>query len=143
MKKDNNAQVSVEYLLIFAISLLVLIAFTLPIVEFGLEKTFDVSDALNVKSQLSHLADAISQVYGEGQGSKQTIYLTLNKPISIKLSSSYLYGILELNGASTKHFKIYYRSNLANTNLYLSQGENQIVVEWPINEDKMVVYKKF
>ncbi len=142
MIKDNNAQVSVEYLLIFAVSLLILIAFTLPVAEMGLEKTFDVSNSLNVKSEISILANAISQVYGEGHGSKQTIYLNLNKPISLKLTSSYLSGKLTLNDDKSKNFKIYYRSNLANSNLYLNKGENKIVVEWPINEEKMIVQKR-
>ena len=141
MMNDNNAQVSVEYLLIFAISLIILIAFTLPIAEIALQNTFDVSNSLNVNSEISILANTISQVYGEGHGSKQTIYLTLDKPVSLKLTSSYLSTKLKLNDGKSKDFKVYYRSNLANSNLYLNKGVNKIVVEWPINEEKMLVFK--
>ena len=91
MIKDNKGQISLEYLLIFAVSLILLIAFTLPLLEFGLENTMDLSNSLNAKSELSKLSNAISQVYGEGQGSRQTIYLTLDKPVDVKITSSYIY----------------------------------------------------
>ena len=79
MIKDNSGQVSLEYLLIFAISLIILVTFTLPLTELTIENTLDVSDTLDVKSDLSQLSQAICQVYGEGQGSKQTVTVQSSK----------------------------------------------------------------
>ena len=42
MIKDNKGQISLEYLLIFAVSLIILIVFTLPLLQLGLENTMDV-----------------------------------------------------------------------------------------------------
>ena len=70
---DNRGQVSLEYLLIFVVSLILLIAFTLPLAELTIGNTLDVSDTLNVKSDLSKVSQAIEEVYGQGQGSKHTI----------------------------------------------------------------------
>ena len=63
MIKDNSGQVSLEYLLIFAISLIILVTFTLPLTELTIENTLDVSDTLDVKSDLSQLSQAICQVF--------------------------------------------------------------------------------
>ena len=92
MIKEDKGQVSLEYLLIFAVSIILLIAFTLPLAEIGLEKTLDVSNTMNAKGELSKLSNADSQVYGEGQGSKQTIYMGLDKSINVKITNSYLFA---------------------------------------------------
>ena len=86
MIKEDKGQVSLEYLLIFAVSIILLIAFTLPLAQFGMEKSLDVSNSMNAKGELSKLSNAISQVYGEGQGSKQTVHLTLDKAINVKIT---------------------------------------------------------
>ena len=93
MINEDNGQVSLEYLLIFAVSIILLIAFTLPLAEMVLENSMDVSNSLNVKAELSKLSNAISLVYSEGQGSKQTVYLTLDEPINVKISNSYISSI--------------------------------------------------
>ena len=140
---DNKGQVSLEYLLIFAISLILLIAFTLPVANFGLEKTLDISDALDTKAELSKLSNAISQVYGEGQGAKQTIFLTVNEPINVKISNSYISASIKLNDNSFKHFKLNHNSNLDSGTIFLDKGENKIIVEWPIGKENMIIYKKY
>ena len=73
MIREDKGQIALEYLLIFAFSLMLLIVFTLPLTEIVIEDTFDVSDSLTVKSQLVEISQAIKQVYGEGQGSKHTV----------------------------------------------------------------------
>lgn len=143
MLLDNKGQVSLEYLLIFTISLILLIAFTMPIAEFGLEKTLDVSNALDTKAELSKLSNAISQVYGEGQGAKQTIFLTVNEPINVKISNSYISASIKLNDNSFKHFKLNHNSNLDSGSIFLDNGENKIIVEWPIGKENMIIYKKY
>ena len=143
MIKDNKGQVSLEYLLIFAISLIILIAFTLPIANFALEKTFDVSNMLDVKSELSKLSNAISQVYSEGQGSRQIVFLTVDSPVNVKVSNSYISASIKLNDGNYKVLKLYHNSNLDSGRIFLDKGENKIIVEWPIGKENMVIYKKY
>jgi uncharacterized protein (UPF0333 family) len=59
---DSRGQVSLEYLLIFVVSLILLIAFTLPLAELTIGNTLDVSETLNVKSDLSKVSQAIEEV---------------------------------------------------------------------------------
>ncbi|ALT68694.1 class III signal peptide-containing protein [Methanobrevibacter millerae] len=139
---DDKGQISLEYLLIFAVSLIILIAFTLPLVETALENTLDVSNTLNAKNELSKLSNAIGQVYAEGHGSKQTMYLSLNKAMNVKISNSYLSGLYVMHDGNTKEIRLNYNSNLNSGSLFLDKGENKIIVEWPAGEDKMIIYKK-
>ena len=143
MIKEDKGQVSLEYLLIFAVSIILLIVFTLPLAEIGLEKTLDVSNTLNAKGELSKLSNAVSQVYGEGQGSKQTIYMGLDKSINVKITNSYLSASYMMKDSKTKEFKLYHNSNLNSGSLFLDKGENKIIVEWPINSEHMIIYKKY
>ena len=143
MIKEDKGQVSLEYLLIFAVSIILLIAFTLPLAEIGLEKTLDVSNTMNAKGELSKLSNAIGQVYGEGQGSKQTIYMDLDKSINVKITNSYLSASYMMKDSKTKEFKLYHNSNLNSGSLFLDKSENKIIVEWPINSEHMIIYKKY
>ena len=140
---EDKGQVSLEYLLIFAVSIILLIVFTLPLAEMAIENTMDVSDSLNVKAELSKLSDAITLVYSEGQGSKQTLYLTLDEAINVKITNSYLSSSYKLNDGKYKDFKLNHNSNLNKGSLFLDKGENKIIVEWPVNEEKMIIYKKY
>ena len=143
MMKEDKGQVSLEYLLIFAVSIILLIAFTMPLAEMAIENTMDVSNSLNVKSELSKLSNAISLVYSEGQGSKQTVYLTLDEPVNVGISNSYLSCNYKLNDGKYKDFKLDFNSNLNKGSLFLDKGENKIIVEWPVNDEKMIIYKKY
>lgn len=143
MIEDNKGQVSMEYLLIFAISLIILIAFTLPIANFGLEKTFDVFNVLDTKAELSKLSNAISQVYSEGQGSKQIVFLTVDNPVNVKVLNSYISASITLNDGKIKTLKLNHNSNLDSGRIFLDKGENKIIIEWPIGKENMVIYKKY
>jgi uncharacterized protein (UPF0333 family) len=143
MMKEDKGQVSLEYLLIFAVSIILLIAFTLPLAEMAIENSMGVSNSLNVKAELSKLSNAISLVYSEGHGSKQTVYLTLDEPINVKISNSYLSSNYKLNDGKYKDFKLNYNSNLNKGSLFLDKGENKIIVEWPLNDEKMIIYKTY
>lgn len=142
MIKDNSGQVSLEYLLIFAISLIILVTFTLPLTELTIENTLDVSDTLDVKSDLSQLSQAICQVYGEGQGSKQTVTVQSSKPITLNIANSYVSSNLKLNNNENKLVKVKCNSNLDKSTLKLNKGANVIIVEWPMNSEKMIISKK-
>ena len=127
--------------MIFAVSLLLLIAFTLPIATIALEKTSDVSNSLNVKSEVSKLSNAISKVYAEGQGSKQSVYLDMNTDVSLRIHSSYIQTRLPLSDGSYKEIKIPHNSNFVSETLILNKGENIIIVEWPAGSEKMLIFK--
>ena len=73
MIKESSGQVSLEYILIFAISLMILMFFTLPLAEESIKDTVDVSDSLNAKYELSKISQTVKEVYGEGQGSRHTV----------------------------------------------------------------------
>ena len=142
MMKDNSGQVALEYILIFAISLLLLIVFTLPLVQLSVENTLDISDTLSVKSDLSKIAQAVNQVYGEGQGSKQTIIISPPNDINLNIANNYISCNFKLKNGQSKQIRLNYKSTLEKNNMHLSKGENKIVVEWPVGSENMKIYTK-
>lgn len=140
--RESGGQVSLEYLLIFSVSLIILIAFTLPLLENAMDNTFDVSDSIKVKSDLCKLSNAIMRVYGEGQGSKQTIYLDIDKPIRINVASKYVSANIKLKDNQRKVIKVNFDSKLKSTSFKLSKGEKTFIVEWPENSQNMIIYEK-
>ena len=142
MKIDKGGQVALEYLLIFTVSLLLLVVFTLPLTELTMESAFDVSDTLKVKSDLSKISQAIQQVYGEGQGSKQSVFIDIPKDMSITIDSNSISTNLKLKNSSNKVIKVNYNSKLPKTGITLKKGQNTLIVEWPVNSKNMKIYKK-
>ena len=139
---DSRGQVSLEYLLIFVVSLILLIAFTLPLAELTIGNTLDVSETLNVKSDLSKVSQAIEEVYGQGQGSKHTIDVVASKDLKVNVASDYISYDIKLKDGQNKAEKIYFRSTLEKSSIYLKKGENSITVEWPENSENMQIYVK-
>lgn len=139
---DNKGQVSLEYLLIFAISLILLIAFTLPTVDLTIKDSLDVSDSLDAKSDLSKIAQVIQQVYGEGQGSKHSVNIDSPRAINLNVGGSYVSCNFKLNDNSNKYVRVNVNSNLEVSSISLNKGENLIIVEWPENAENMIIYKK-
>ena len=137
---DDRGQVSLEYMLIFAISLILLAVFTLPLTERTIENTLDVSDTLDVKSDLSKMSLAVKEVYGQGQGSKQTIHIVSSKDLQVDVADNYISCTLKLNNGQTKTEKMYFKSTLEKSSIYLKKGENSIVVEWPENCENMQIF---
>lgn len=140
MVRDNAGQVSLEYLLIFAISLILLIVFTLPLTHVAVEDTLDVSDTLEVKSDLSKIAQAIKEVYGQGQGSKHTVNVVASKNLKVNVAGNYISCSLKLKDGSNKLERIYFTSTLKKSSIYLAKGENSIVVEWPESSENMQIH---
>ena len=139
---DDKGQVSLEYLLIFAVSFIVLIAFTLPLLEGSMSTTFDVSDSLELKSDLSKLSQAIMQVYGQGQGSRIAVDLDINSPVKINIADNYVSSKIMLKNKQYKEIKIPVKSKLKSTSFKLSKGKNTLVIEWPVESENMIIYKK-
>lgn len=142
MIKEDTAQISLEYLLIFTISLIVIIVFTLPLTEESIRDTMDVNDVLSAKSDLSKISQAIKIVYGQGQGSKQIIRLHISKDVQINIAEDYISSNIRLNDNSNKRIMEHVNSNIKETSFSLNSGENIIVVEWPQNSKNMLIYKK-
>ena len=140
--RDNGGQVALEYLLIFTISLILLIVFTLPLSELTVKNTLDVSDTLDVKSDLSKIAQAVKKVYGQGQGSRQTVDIVSSKDIQVNVANNCVSSTLKLKDGSSKVEKIYFKSTLPKSTLYISKGENSIVIDWPIDSESMQIYSK-
>lgn len=139
---EESAQVSLEYLLIFTVSLIVLMVFTLPLAEQSVEMALDVSDSLNVKSDISRISQAISEVYGEGQGSMHTVGISSNKKIKITITNSYVSCNLKLKNNKNKQIKQYISSNIKKTSITLHKGDNALVVQWPMGSENIIVYRK-
>ena len=138
---DNHGQISLEYLLIFTVSLIILLIFTLSLAENSIKDTLDVYDSLNVKSDLSKISCAIKQVYGQGQGSKQTVKLESKNNLNVNVQNNYISTSFKLKNNSKKDIKEYVVSNIKKSSLHLTKGENVIVVEWPINCENMLIYQ--
>lgn len=139
MIKDNHGQISLEYMLIFTISLIILIVFTMPLVNRSMETTLDVSDSLKIKSDLSKIASSINTVYGEGQGSKQTVNVYVPQSVKVNVENNHLSCNLKLKDKSYKYIKVPYKSNLKSCSITLKKGKNSVVVEWPTGDENMFV----
>jgi len=139
---DSNGQVSLEYMLIFAVSLILLIAFTLPMTDMTIRNTLDVSDSLDVKSDLSKLSNAIESVYGQGQGSKQSVNIISKDSHRIDVSDSHVSCRLKLNDGASKLVNVDCNSNLKRTSIPIGKGTNTIIVEWPVGSENMKIYEK-
>lgn len=142
MVNDNKGQVALEYILIFAISLILLAVFTIPLTQQSVENTLDVSDALSFQSDLSKITHGIEKVHGEGQGSKQSIEIISPRDIKVSVANNYISCNLKLKSGSSKLIKINYKSTLEKTNIHLNKGENTIIVEWPADSENMYIYTK-
>lgn len=142
MYKENNGQISVEYLFIFAIALIILTIFTLPLASLGIEKTTDVSDALNVKSQLYKIASGINQVYSEGQGAKQVINLELDKSVNVNIYKNHISASVGFSDKSAKLIKVDHECDVISGILKLDKGKNTVVIEWPTGSEKIFISKK-
>ena len=140
MMLDDRGQVSLEYILIVAVSLIILIAFTMPFLNETMSDTFDVSDSLKTKVDLSKIADAIKQVYGEGEGSKQTVSIDVYKPVKIDVSNNQISSKIKLNNNQYKVEKINVHSKLKTGTFKLNKGKNSLVVEWPVGNENMILY---
>lgn len=137
---DNKGQVALEYLLIFAVSMILLIAFTLPLAQTAIGTTLDISDTMDAKSDLSKMSQAIKEVYGQGQGSKQTVNIVSSKNIKVNVAANCVSCSLKLKDGSAKSEKIYFTSTLKKSSINLAKGENRIVVEWPQSSENMKIY---
>ncbi len=141
MIKDKNGQMSVEVIFLFAISIIILIAFTIPISQLTIENNLDISNSLNTKNELLKLVNGIDNVYSQGVGSKQTVIIETNKEIPIMIRSKTLSGELLLHDNKIKSFSYNHKSDNVNCNLKLEKGINKVLISWPENSKNIVIDK--
>ena len=142
MLKENNGQIAVEYLFIFAIALIILTIFTLPIASLAIDKTTDVSDAVNVKSQMYKIAGGINQVYGEGHGARQTVNLEMDQSINVNIYKKHLSVSVKFNDGSSKLIRVNHDADDVSGVLNLNKGRNTLVIEWPEDSENIFISKK-
>ena len=119
---------------------MILIVFTMPLVNQSIETTLDVSDSIKIKDDLSKIALSVNSVYGEGQGSKKTVSIHSTKAFKVNIASSYLSCNIKLKNDKNKLIKVSCKSNLKESSIYIKKGENTVVVQWPIDSEKMIIY---
>lgn len=139
---DSNGQVSLEYLLIFAVTFIILIVFTLPFLHESMDNTFDISDSIKAKSELSKLSQAIKKVYGQGQGSRISVDLDIDVPIKINIANNHISSKIKLKNNQYKEIKMPVKSKLKASSFKLSKGKNTVVIEWPLNSEYMTIYPR-
>ena len=66
----------------------------------------------------------------------------VNKEMDVKILNSYLSGSYVMHDGNIKEIKLNYNSNLNSGSLFLDKGENKIIVEWPVGQERMIIYKK-
>ncbi len=113
----------------------------MPLLNEVMSNTFDVSDSLKAKDDLSKISHAVMKVYGEGEGSKQTVTLDIRKEVRIDVSNSQISSKIKLNGKQNKVVKINVKSTLKTDSFKLEKGKNSFIVEWPVGEKNMKLYK--
>ena len=133
---------SLEYLLIFALSLIILVAFTMPFLVQSMDMSFDVSSSIGAKSDLSRMAHAIKQVYGEGQGSKQTITIDADVPVKIDVANNHVSSKIKLKNGDNKVVKMNVKSTLKTNSFKLNKGMHTFVIEWPVGSKNMIISEK-
>lgn len=142
MMKESRGQVSLEYLLIFAISLIILVAFTMPFLVQSMDMAFDVSSSIGAKSDLSKMTHAIKQVYGEGQGSKQTVTIDADVPVKIDVANNHVSSKIKLKNGDNKVVKMNVKSTLKTNSFKLNKGMHTFVIEWPVGSKNMIISEK-
>lgn len=139
--KDKNGQMSVEIIFLFAISIVILIAFTIPISQVTIENNLDVSNSLNTKHELLKIVNSIDNVYSQGIGAKQIIIIETNEKISVMIKSKTLSSELLLHDNKTKIFSYNHKADNIYCNLMLEKGVNKVLITWPESSKNILIDK--
>lgn len=138
---DEQGQLSLELILIFAISIIVLTIFSLPLSELAIGNTLEVSEVINTKSNLYEIANGINEVYSQGQGAKKIITINSDNSYLIKISPNSLTTTLTLENGDKKNLKVNHEYNNLNLIINIEKGKNRIIINWDENSDYLTVKK--
>lgn len=107
---DSRAHVSLEYLLIFLISLSILSMFSIPLIEDTVSDVNDIKKSMDIKNTLIELSNNVNLVYASGYGSKKTISMNIPCNMNIyyktKNSRHYLYSYCVLSDNTKKEIEV-------------------------------------
>ena len=137
---DNRGQMSVELIFIVAISIMVLLVFTIPIGKLAIENNMDAMNTLNAKFCVSEIANGIDSVYCQGKGAKKTVTITAEKDFKILVKPKSVTSSLRLHDNKEKTVTQSIKCGIVNGQLFLSKGVNSIVIEW--TEDSSILIRK-
>lgn len=136
---DEKGQQSVELIFIIAISIMILLTFTLPISKVAIENNLDMKESLNAKYCVGEIANGINHVYAQGSGSRVVLNLVADEDFHVFISSGNVNVVVKLHDNSYKMVKQSIKCGNVNTQLFLVKGENKIIIEWI--EDGVVLRK--
>lgn len=136
---DSRGQLSAEFILLFAVVLIIISAVTIPLLSSSLTASTNVTNVADTKSAVVEIANAINIVYANGPGAKRTLDVYL--PQSVTLTSvkntttnQTLLGV-NLNGLGdpdTKYVNttINYPDTITGLPLNLNKGSQRVIVYW-------------
>jgi len=139
--KEENGQMSFEYLLLFIISLILINVFILPMISTSIDSIDDLNTAYNTKSQMEELVTGINQVYASGSGSKRTVYLNMKKDSQIDINNGILTGDVLLSDNSYKKVEVRSNDLSLNNRITLNRGLNRVIIEWKGNSSQIEIGK--
>ncbi len=138
---EDSGQMSVEVLFLFAISIMVLLIFTIPIAQLAIATTLDVSNTINAEGELKRLANGIDKVYSEGMGAQKIETLEFNSDISVMVKSKVMSSEVRLHDGKTKGLSQTVKADNLYSNLKLNKGTNKVLIVWS-EDSKNIVIKK-
>ncbi|AGN16711.1 hypothetical protein [Methanobrevibacter sp. AbM4] len=139
--KEENGQMSFEYLLLFIISLILINVFILPMISTSIDSIDDLNTAYNTKSQMEELVTGINQVYASGSGSKRTVYLNMKKDSQIDINNGILTSDVLLSDNSYKKVEVRSNDLSLNNRITLNRGLNRVIIEWKGNSSQIEIGK--
>jgi uncharacterized protein (UPF0333 family) len=136
---NNAGQLSIEYLLLVLAVFLIFISITIPVLNFAIDSSMESLNIMKSKEECSKIITAIDIVYSNGIGSKRTVDIEIPKPIDLIFNGNQIYFDYLLNNGSTKRVSFNCKYTNITQSLSLSKGLNTVVVEYPIDSDKIVI----
>lgn len=110
----------------------------MPLAEYTIKSTLDISDSSKLKVDLSKIASGINEVNSEGINSKRTIYINSPQNLEVKITKGILKADLNLHDGTQKTITESLNFDYNNT-FNLIKGENKIVIEWPVNSTGIII----
>ena len=138
---DNKGQMSIEVIFLFAISIMILIAFTIPISQIAIENNLDVLNSLNTKLDTSKLANSIDSVYTQGSGAQQVVTIETNNDFNVFIKSKQIYSEITLHDGKLKKFSQNHKADNVISNLKMEKGVNKVLISWPEDSKNIVITK--
>lgn len=107
---DNQGQITLEYLLIFFISIIILSTISLPLISDAIDNSQDITTAVEVKNTLSSVSNNINYIYYTGYGSKRIIAVHIPKNMQLnyqyKNNNHFIYTSIKLSDNTSKIIEI-------------------------------------